>query len=620
MNDELVKNLKLCNSIEEIYSNLEQHRKTDSLVNDIFYNSILSIKINESIRNYHLKLKGVPLIAFRVLTYLKFSGYFDRIPQNSGKYKFISDLHSLLDYLCKDKIKLKYMDEINYLDLDSTINYYLNEQGYTVYHINSKIKKLTDWIKFANPLLPSFLKIDSSIFQYSGNYKILRKKYLAENKSEKSSNKIVYPLKDLKVIMQNSIKYINDYSEDILEVAFFLLKDKHLGSRKTNHNLYTFLEDNSFTEPRLKVLKEEIKNDKVKKHSYYRKSVFKELVNKLEISCISIILMMTGMRISELRGLKRDLKFTKDEFLGLTRLVYKTASSERGESLNMPIPDICKKALKVLLDLTYIKDTKKKYSSLLLCSIENIKNIKPIDENRANKLLKDYCEELRLSKAITTHQFRHSMAFIVSSLNKNDGLELAKMMLGHKSIEMTLEYMSHYNLILKETFNNYRKEESGILIDQIIDSGQKIFGSQASKFKPNNNFTGIYIEDFTRLLRKSLLNLIEKEQLSIIQTPVCLCIHDLSKVEELACQRGFNVADIHLLGPMPSRCKGAVCSNSIFLERHIEKIKNDTYQEIDETLKKRLEKNTYFMDVGGFEQNPYKKLIKEFDKYKKEIS
>lgn len=65
-------------------------------------------------------------------------------------------------------------------------------------------------------------------------------------------------------------------------------------------------------------------------------------------------------------------------------------------------------------------------------------------------------------------------------------------------------------------------------------------------------------------------------------------MHDLSKPEELACQRGFNFNEIILNGPAPSRCKEANCSNSLFFEEHIEKLKEIMKYE----LKSRLERKT----------------------------
>ena len=74
--------------------------------------------------------------------------------------------------------------------------------------------------------------------------------------------------------------------------------------------------------------------------------------------------------------------------------------------------------------------------------------------------------------------------------------------------------------------------------------------------------------------------------------------------------------NIFLNGPEPSNCKGANCSNAIFFEEHIEKLKNSVDKKIEPHLKERLEKNIYFMEAGGFEQEPFIKLIKEYDNYK----
>ena len=168
-------------------------------------------------------------------------------------------------------------------------------------------------------------------------------------------------------------------------------------------------------------------------------------------------------------------------------------------------------------------------------------------------------------------------------------------------------------------FQELTKEESEIFVEKIttqIENNKKLFGENAKRLMPNHKFVGQQAEEFVVLLKKGLLKLIEEQKLAIIQTPISLCMHDLSKPEELACQRGFNFNEIILNGPAPSRCKGANCSNSLFFEEHIEKLKKEMYGNIDPELKSRLEKNTFFLEAGGFEQDPFKRIIKEYDQYK----
>ncbi len=42
------------------------------------------------------------------------------------------------------------------------------------------------------------------------------------------------------------------------------------------------------------------------------------------------------------------------------------------------------------------------------------------------------------------------MAFLIVHINEKDGLDLARMFLGHKSLTMTLQYMGHYNQELND--------------------------------------------------------------------------------------------------------------------------------------------------------------------------
>ena len=197
------------------------------------------------------------------------------------------------------------------------------------------------------------------------------------------------------------------------------------------------------------------------------------------------------------------------------------------------------------------------------------------------------------------------------------------MFLGHTSITMTLQYMGYYNNELKDAIRELIKEESEFFIDEIteqIKENKNLFGENGKRLmKAKTKFSGRYANQFINTLREGLIELIKNQKLAIIQTPVSLCMHDLSKPEELMCQQGFNLEEIVANGPAPERCKGANCSNALFFEKHIEELKKKMYFKIEPSLKKRLEKNTYFMDAGGFEQDSYRKVIKEYDNYKKEV-
>ncbi len=378
---------------------------------------------------------------------------------------------------------------------------------------------------------------------------------------------------------------------------------------------YDFITSNQFINPSIKKLKEKIEDNKdlIKNINV----ILKEEIEMLESSCILIILFLTGMRIGEFISLNRHPQISKGEHFNLKRLIYKTAPTEDGIELEMPIPEIAKKAIEVLSTISDIKDdglneeiatTSIKYSR-----VSNAKSI------RIRNLIRWYAKKLGIKEKIDPHQLRHAMAFLIVHLNEKDGLELARMFLGHTSITMTLQYMGHYNRELNEAIQELTKEESETFVEKITDQikqNKKLFGENGKRLMPNHRFVGRQADDFVVLMKNGLLKLIEEQKLAIIQTPVSLCIHDLSKPEQLACQRGFNIESIVMNGPSPSRCKGANCSNALFFEEHIEKLKNDMYGNIDPELKSRLEQNTFFIEAGGFEQDPFRKIVKEYDEYK----
>lgn len=594
--------------ITKIFENEKFPNKNGTLFND---DKIFGHENGDGKYFVHIKLIEEFKIAYKVIVYLRFSGLVGKKPFNSGITHWLNSFQSLLYEIQQLDLNIQKIADIssNHIDL------YIEKKQDTIvsYTLKRKINYLKDWIVFANQYLPFFLKIDESLLVNSKLYPDLvkraseyrSKEYLIEN-SRKD-----YPLHLLKIMITNSIKYIENYSNDIIKVCEHYIKRR----KEVVSNRYMF--DLNF----LKSLKSKNKSiNKVKLHLTDNQkvdSLLKEEIETLEASCILIILFLTGMRIGEFISLNRHPKITEGEHFNLKRLVYKTAPTEDGLELEMPIPEITKKAIEVLSTISDIKDNGANKeiatTSITLSRVVNAKS------TRIRNLIRWYAKKLGIKEKIDPHQLRHAMAFLIVHLNEKDGLELARMFLGHTSITMTLQYMGHYNRELNDAIQELTKEESETFVEKITDQikqNKKLFGENGKRLMPNHRFVGRQADDFVVLMKNGFLKLIEEQKLAIIQTPVSLCIHDLSKPEQLACQRGFNIESIVMNGPAPSRCKGANCSNALFFEEHIEKLKNDMYGNIDPELKSRLEQNTYFIEAGGFEQDPFRKIVKEYDEYK----
>jgi len=627
--DEL-ENCITLSDVEKIFRNKKFANRGQS---NFFSESIAVMDSGNILTNAKVKVDGFLGLFFRVIVFLKFDGKIGNKPRNVGESSYFNQLHNVFVGIASLK-KVLTIEDIDSELINSFVKLEL-EKGNKAMTISHKIKTLIDVVYYLDEFeLPYIFRLEEKVFTNSTELVKLKKMRSKEVQESLliSNAKIPFPLDHLKVIISHSIEYLEKYSIEALEVAKLYNSTKQKSNDKKYRIIFEYFKKSKieFTEPNLhelqiniKSVRNKYKNSKGKNKGRGVNNIIKTIldtVNEIEISCISVALMLTGMRVGELCTLNRNLKITQDEHYHLERIIYKTADSEEGEPLEMPIPAVCKKALEVLSELSKIKDGEQE--SIILSPIM-YSDIKSVRTARINKMLVAYCERLGLDEHIAPHQFRHAMAFLIVHIHENEGLELARMFLGHSSIVMTLQYMGNFNNELNEAISELQREESEQLVGAItkqIQENKKLFGENGKRLMPNHQFTGQQVDEFVKLMRKGLINLIEEQKLLIIQTPVSLCMHDLSKPEKLVCQRGLDILDIATSGPAPSRCKGAECANALFFEEHIEKIKDDMYGDIDPVLRERLEKNTYFMEAEGFEQDPFKRLIKEYEISKKETA
>lgn len=570
-------------------------------------------------------------LAMRTLAFLKLDGQIGEIPLRSGKYAYASKLFGIFKDLNTDDL-LRNPRMIDSNQLDNLIKTGL-EKKLQARAIKNKVRKLEDWF-IAKDLLPFFLQIDPFTFIDSREYKKLLELHQKESSRHKKIGgpKEPYHLPTLKFIVGEAIKYIETYGEEILTCTKLFMQDIDKTTIVRKRILVKHLRSGNyqFSEPFLKNKQDYCKS--LKSNTYISDKVsgttpiqeFSNAISRLEAACIIVILMTTAMRKQELVLLPRYPLITKDQHLNLERMVYKTSSDEEGSSVVMPIPKITKLAIDLLSQLSELKD-EEKTGSLNLVDINYVASTATTSENRINYLVNSFCMEIGVDIPPTPHQFRHAMAFIIVYFNEKDGLELASMFLDHQSIEMTLQYLGHANILVENMINELKKDEEDILLNIIFDeikAGKNFFGPAAKRmFK--NVYIGRYAQNMEELFIRSLKKLAEENRISILQAPTNICIHDLSNPNKMACQRGLNIDNIIATPIIPSRCEGAQCECALFTEQNVEDLKEQAQMLIDDypaEFRDRLKQNTYFTNENALYEfsNPFKKLIQEYDQYKQE--
>ena len=594
-------------------------------------------------------------MAIRLFLYLKFNDYTEFVPQNSGEYCLACSLKS--NFLRLERVIINNiisLDDINVEDIKKTIILYLRESDVKLKKsFIVQIRKFKDYVQ-CEEYFPSFLRFNIFVKEY-----ILEEQYMELwdlyrngiiNIEEDNEAKVIkknlkesgffsdrgmYPINDMTRIIRSSKEYIDEYYDDSMEILKVLVERRQKGtnSEKSRYLYYYFKNSKKENKVFKSTLLKEYQNSAMKEPIYkYKNNKYVGVGAKLEVdkllymidlleaSCVSIILLGTGMRVGEFLELKREYTILEATYPTLVRVVFKTANNENGEEYSNPIPKICLNCLKILSEITELKDYKNEFSSLLVSSIYS-SDARHCDSGRVSMLINKIAKHAGVENPPLTHQFRHSIAYLVASSDDKDGLELASILLTHKNTNMTIRYLSMFNIDIYNARLELDKKNSEKLIDKVVEeiSNNKLFGQKAKYLNPNIAFVGKQAEEFSLSLKKNLRNLIAEEKFAIVQSTHCMCIHDLSNPKDMKCHLGYDFSDEIGVFPLTSKCKSAECKNSIFTESDVKKLKELYGHLIDDEIKDRLENNTYFLKLGGVSSiDPFHKIINEYDTFQKE--
>ena len=256
MHPNYLEELKNCITEQDVKKLFENAVFPNRGKSGFFDKKIMLIGSANVIDKFEVKLNGIIGLAFRVIIYMKLNGDIGKKPQNSGESTYFNQFHKML----KD-FKLDYKNIHNISDIDSfTIEEYIenekeNNKPDTMYR---KLMFLNEWEQEANENLPYFLRLNDNLIENANNYSDLleQRKIQLLDVGKIGGTKESYPLNNIKIIIADSIKYIESYSDEILKVSRFLIKIKKFNQHKRYSELYDYFKKDlySFKEPKLKEL------------------------------------------------------------------------------------------------------------------------------------------------------------------------------------------------------------------------------------------------------------------------------------------------------------------------------------------------------------------------------
>jgi len=581
-------------------------------------------------------------LAYRSVLFLKLDGEMGDVPLNGG----VSGYASLLKLVIRELQEVEDFNDPSFITGELLDNFIEKQRakGHRARTIHGKLRRLEEWLQY-NHTLPFFFRLNETLFEDSSLYQQLlvdAQKELSDYQMGMGGSRALYPLQHLKLILTEAIDYIENYAEDCLLAARLYKDTKERFSDRSHSMVVSSIteffrsKEYRFTEPLLEMMQDHAlslknteweSNPKIRGIGPVNSLTF--TVKKIQAACTIVTLMLTAMRRGEFDTLQRYPKVTKsshhelDGSLVLERIVHKTAKTDSGEPLQMPVPTIVVKAVGILSQISEINDGKKD-------GVLNLSDLSFSLENnglmRIRKLIVDFCEELGID-APTPHQLRHAMAFIVSYLNDAEGMELAMMMLGHKSTEMTKKYLGHFKHIVMESFEEmfetnkflqqalieFQEEQSAAGLEKIITeitNEQALVGPVVKRF---TQFSGSMTDEAKAFFIKTHRLLLERGMLAIVQHPTHLCVRDLTDSSQMSCQLGFNREDFAGAPVMPSQCD-AKCGCRLYTQQNVEALKEqakEMKEAYPEDIRQRLSQNTYF--TSSSISDTYSSVISEYE-------
>jgi len=605
------------------------------------------LRFEDSIKQFksHKLPKNSCGYAAKMVLYLKLLGLLGDKPYGSGAGKICVSFIKIFKLLNKTD-----SHNIDMKAVDFSIQK-LIDKGLMPTSIKRDFILLEHWM-IANEYLPHFLQIDPSALdgKYTEICKAVTDYYKNTNYLEDSRDP--YPLHLLNKILSKSIHLVENYMDDAYELINHrdIFKDSSLTAAKRTRATLQYFKSSEyiFSEPRLKHIQDYMKSNthdlwKIKTipGSIGAIKTIDNFMSEIQGATLTILLFFTAARGQEIHLLNRFPKIIKtehhdlDESYNMTRIVYKT--DRYGKKVNMPIPKLGLDCVEFLSRKSEAIDGERT-GSLNLAGFAYIADRKS-GNNSVYDIIRAYSKSIleEGERHLSPHDLRRAMAFLIGQLNDRNGLELAMMMLAHKSDKMAMTYQNHNKTLvmnalshiasssedLRSALEESQSEDSERIWNEVIvpnlEEKKPMFGPIAKRLFKNVVFTGHINDDFISAVNNVTnygLEMIRQGRMAVIQTPTCLCIHDLTQPEKMQCQRGIKADDFEIAPVMPAACVGSICGNSLYTSQNVEVLKSQTdalIEQVPDDIKERL--GDWLFYVGDGMEDPRQKIINEYDYY-----
>ncbi|MEH7996780.1 tyrosine-type recombinase/integrase [Pseudomonas aeruginosa] len=456
-------------------------------------------------------------------------------------------------------------------------------------------------IKWEFCYLMSFWQSISSMGMLPPEYclydKYVTKELVAKYRREYDESSQPYepiPLDDYAEIFQYCVKFVEDYSADVLWlyknfgptiVGAFDIPEKlaaiNFGvSTASIEGVERFraykpkLLDNGEPWWRIEIKERIHENDK---GDYINHTEVISVVVALIDACIVLLLCLTGMRRSEIIGLKADALTSNTDGDWLTYTVFKTSLCSQGDIKKIPIPKIAADAIKVVVEIGRDAREYGKHDYLFVkipkFSFGNVPQTTIVERS---------CERvaanLGIQYSIHAHRFRKSLAlYIIHQDTRN--LEIIKSLFSHRSLKMTLKYILSLPGVNDEVKAILIDENTEILIEvlQGVISGHigGVGGKRLAKKANSSPILRAKLQnDGKESLNQYVASLLDEGVKLLHRTNLAICLRTPGLTSDSPCnaKNDSSTSNFH---PNLFACDPYNCRYAAFVEANIPSLKNE---------------------------------------------
>lgn len=301
------------------------------------------------------------------------------------------------------------------------------------------------------------------------------------------------------------------------------------------------------------------------------------LVASLIDACCVLILATTGMRRSEVMGLRSGCVSQDESGCWLSFTVFKTSPFSQGDAKRIPIPDVTAQAVLVL---EQVCEEARRYGEhdYLFATVTR----QHFGSRTHGAYPERACQRVALAVDVETnvhpHRFRKSLAMYMIYQDPQS-IELIRQLFSHKSLKMTLRYILSLPSIHAE-IKTFLIEENMEVLTEILDGAlnDRIGGIGGLKVRSSSEKSQVLVAKLQDRGKESLIQYVESvldQGIAILhRTNMAFCMRAPGTTEPAPCD-GPNEEPASKLHPHLFACDALDCRHAAFVERHVPALQNE---------------------------------------------